>query len=974
MRVFNACLYFLFIAQFGFGAEYFQQTVNYKIDVTLHPEKKIYSGNEVMTYFNQSPDTLDFIWIHCYPNAYKDNSTPFARQRAKNLQYDFRFSSPEERGFLDFDKILIEGQEITGQFKENAIDEMRLDIPGKLLPGDSVIIRFEFSGKFPKVFSRMGYFGKDNFAVTQWYPKAVVYDKSGWHPDSYLDLGEFYGEFGQYDVTITVPENYAIDATGMLQNNPAEEEFIHERCKLADSLLNLTTEKARQLFIKDYQKQQKERLDYTRTKTLRFLAGNVHDFAWFAGNDYLILQRFHNDSVLTNVLVSPDNLWAWRDAPRYVEQTIRFYNERVGRFQYSKASVVDGLLIAGGGMEYPMITVISVPASSWLNLLEVTIMHEVGHNWFYGMLGSNERRDAFLDEGLNSLLEYKYMVHYHGDDNVTTLGKKMQNIWRVEDIGEWHLIQLMYGMNVVKGLDQPINTDAAVISRNNYSGVYYQKGAAMLLALEWLIGGQTFWQAIRDYFAEWNGRHPTHEDFFEIVNRTANQDLSWFYNEWYDKTSFNDFILRDIETTRSPDGYESRTFIENNGSMQNMPAPVRMITVAGDTLHGRWQADPHQPVVFKHQSPVKEIRINPDRIIFETNYLNNSTWPEIKINLLGQFPRFDRYDFNILPYYWFENFKDKHRVGLGFWSGNPFYRSYFAHGSVYYGTASGRIGYDLNLSNRTRKLSGNYSDLGATVKDMDGLRRFSASAGSHFHDPSDSRVFSSIECGFNYVKLHDEEYNDPAVFNKSTYSTATLGLHHTFRRQLYSIRLFMEYEQAFRIFNSQTAFSKMSAEIRFARRFSRSAALKVRLYAAGLAGSATPAQEYIYSGGDVDPKHKRFAFARRGAMAPLHAWFFNDGMGMPGYANRENPFRSGRAAAALAMDCSVFSLPAPYLSAGTNSMDRSQFGKYVFAEYGVKYESGPVKLICPLYITDPAPGESHFDWRFHFNIDFDLGL
>lgn len=164
--------------------------------------------------------------MHLYPNAYKNTETPFAIQQEKSAKRDFYFLKPEGRGFLKISNVRCNGEKVAYSFKGNAIGKVKINLPEPLIPGDSVVISMNFHGKFPKVFSRIGYFGKGYFAATQWYPKVVVYDKRGWHPDSYLNQGEFYGEFGKFDVCITVPKCFVIDATGILKDNPEEEAFM----------------------------------------------------------------------------------------------------------------------------------------------------------------------------------------------------------------------------------------------------------------------------------------------------------------------------------------------------------------------------------------------------------------------------------------------------------------------------------------------------------------------------------------------------------------------------------------------------------------------------------------------------------------------------------------------------------------------------------------------------------------------------
>ncbi|MEJ2544373.1 MAG: hypothetical protein P8Y99_09935, partial [Calditrichaceae bacterium] len=188
--------------RFLFADAYFQQEVEYKINVTLNPDTKTYAGTEYIHYKNNSPDVLDYIWIHLYPNAYKDESTPFAKQQNLRRSRSFHFSDKSERGYLNLESVKLNSKILSWDYKPEAIDEVKIILPQPLEPNQSVDLKLDFKGKFPKSFSRMSYFNQTHFAATQWYPKVVVYDKFGWHPDSYLDMGEFYGEFARFDVSI----------------------------------------------------------------------------------------------------------------------------------------------------------------------------------------------------------------------------------------------------------------------------------------------------------------------------------------------------------------------------------------------------------------------------------------------------------------------------------------------------------------------------------------------------------------------------------------------------------------------------------------------------------------------------------------------------------------------------------------------------------------------------------------------------
>jgi len=957
---------------------YFQQHVKYTIRVTLNAKEKTYSGDEILQYKNNSPDTLTYIWMHLYPNAYKNESTPFARQLKDFNNFNFHFSKDTDRGYLKLTSLQSAGRELNYSFKKDAIDEIKIGLPAPLPPGDSLTLRMSFTGRFPVVFSRMGHFGDNYFAVTQWYPKVVVYDRYGWHPDSYLNQGEFYGEYGDFDVHITVPERFVVDATGRLQDNPAEERFMQAIIDSTQQLLQIKDKGARQEFIRRWKENKKRTLNYEKTKTLRYVAHNVHNFAWFCGLDYMLLRKTHHNGVLTNVLVTPENACDWRQVPGYVVKTIDFYSTRVGPYQYPKASVVDGSMAAGGGMEYPMITIISTSGGDWSNLLEMTVMHEVGHNWFMGMLGSDERACTFLDEGLNSFLEYKYMLHYHGFNNLTNFKKLTRGRRLFEDIGEWQLIQLIYGRQVSRRSDQPMDLPAAEYSPFNYGAVNYQKGVALLLALEWYLTPDVFWKGMHEYFKRWNGKHPDVGDFFTVMSNVSGQNLEWFVNDWFKSTRFNDFTISKVKTQKIHGVYRTEVYVRNKGTMKDMPAPVYLVTTSGDTLQQRWNGQERQAVVFKHTQPAQLLEVNLQRLIFESNYLNNRPGlPRLRLQFLPQFPRYDVYSFTLLPYYWYEPFVDKHRPGVLFWSGNPINKQWLAVGLAYYGTESAAVGYGFGLTNRFHFPWANYSDVKAEILDRDGLKRKSLSFDNVFLKRDAWHHQFRLKLDFDWIDLYNDAYYDVHSFSKARYAALGLTLKHSFKSMLLRWNSRLLAEKGFPQSGTNPHYTKLELESTFKYLYSRSGYVRLRAFAGGIWGSGMPVQETFFAGGDADAKHKQFVFQRRGKLAPLRYVSRENGLAMFGYRDAGNPFYNGRFGASLAADVqAVDFLPVWYGAAAVLADNTADLNReHLFAESGLKINLAGLKLLLPLYISDPPPGENHLAWRFlvAFNIKIKIG-
>lgn len=965
-------LTFLTISTAGEKA-YFQQHVDYKIDVTLDVKTQTYKGTEQLIYTNNSPDALPFIWVHLYPNAYKNESTPFAKQAAAQGRSRFHFSKKKDRGYINLNGVKANGAELKWHYKSDAIDEAKITLPKPLLPGESITIFFTFDAKFPIVFSRMGHTKGRYYAATQWFPKPVVYDRFGWHPDSYLDMGEFYGEFGDFDVSITLPQNYVIDATGMLQDNPREQAFMDSVVADTRKLISIKDEDKREDFWHKWQNQHRAKTDLTKLKTVRFKAQNVHDFAWFCGEDYMVHRKIQKGGVLTNVLALPKNAWDWRHVTDYVAKTLDFYGMRVGKFQYPKASVVDGSLAAGGGMEYPMITVISSGYISFARLLEMVVMHEVGHNWFYGMLGSNERASTFMDEGNNDFTEWKYMEHYYGRNNLTMFDSLLGKWNTLSDLGEWDINYLGYGLLARQNRDVPLNLSADQYTRSTYSGINYSKSGFMLRALEWKLTEPVFIHAMHVYFDRWNGKHPTVDDFWQAMEDVSGMDLKTFRHEWMETTHSNDFVIDDKKTTASNNGYITKVWPANKGDMAPLDVPVNLITTSGDTLEQRWNGNPESPVVFHHQKPKAHIEINLKRNIFETSYLNNASFPKVDIRFLDPVPSFTEYKGMYYPLISYEYFKDKTRLGLGLWLGNPITMQNFITANAYYGTGSGVIGYHFGYTNRFPGFIGNFSDFSFQANDKDGLRLLGTGLKINFMNPANPNYSYGFDLDATHVDLYDMVYNEPGIFQKVRYTTLRASFHNQGHNMLSSFASRLSLEKAFKLNGEKTDYTKFEVTAIYSRKFSRRVYAKADIYLGSVSGSSIPTQELIFAGGGVDAKHLYLAPAYRGDLAPLRSFTFLNGMNMLGYGNANRSFLRNKSGFSSGLEFNLPYIPAIYGRVGLMGTSLDNLTKQsLFSEAGFKIGSGNFIMVLPLYISNPQTGEKSFDFRFFFNLNTNI--
>jgi len=474
-------------------SQYWQQKVDYTIDVTLNDKEKTLDAFEKIVYTNNSPDTLYFIWFHLWPNAYKNDKTAFSDQQLESGNTNFYFSGKEQKGYINRLDFKVDGSTAKTEDHPQYIDVIKLILSKPLPPQQQVTITIPFHEKLPFNFSRGGYDG-ESFQITQWYPKPAVYDKNGWHPMPYLDQGEFYSEFGSFDVSITLPKNYVVAATGILQNED-EKQWLLERSGFEWHPKKQKT-KSKSGIIKTVT--QKFPPSSNETKTVRYKQDSVHDFAWFADKRFIVNTdtcRLPSGKVI-NVysFYTASEKEMWMNSLQYSKDGLRFYSNEIGEYPYNVASVVQGPQSFGGGMEYPTITVIS-PMSSAKELDNI-IAHELGHNWFYGILASNERDHPWMDEGINSFYEYKYMQSKHGRTKA---------------------FELLFQSAAVRKLDQPVATSSEEFNELNYGLVAYHKTAEWMRLLEDQLGENTFRDQMHRYFEQWKFKHPRPEDFKAII-------------------------------------------------------------------------------------------------------------------------------------------------------------------------------------------------------------------------------------------------------------------------------------------------------------------------------------------------------------------------------------------------------------------------------------------------------------------------
>jgi len=545
---------------------YFQQQVNNVINVTLDDSLHTLTGEIEMEYINNSPDVLNEIYLHLWGNAYKDRSTAFAEQRLRDGSTKFHYAKDEQRGNFSDLEIFVEGTAVPFAEWQGNRDIVKFALPFGLEPKKSTTIRIPFTLKIPISFSRLGHVG-ESYQLTQWFPKPAVYDRDGWHPMPYLHMGEFYSEFGNYEVNITLPDNYIVASTGTLQNDE-EVQFINDKIEETKQLAADTT----------------VNLDYPpssdRMKTITFKAENVHDFGWFADKRFYVEKgevTLNNGKIVdTWVFYTDTEKKLWQDALSYVDRSVKFYSDKVGNYPYPQATAVQSALSAGGGMEYPMITVIGTSGNA--QALDAVITHEVGHNWFYGILGFNERDHTWLDEGINSYYDHRYTQEFY--DSPMTMGLPKRFLKGMET----SVMQTALIAQIKRGQDQRASLHANDFETTNYFFSCYEKPAVAFEFLEQYLGEEKFDRIMQKLYTEWEFKHPGPGDVIQHFNEEAGENLDWFFRGFIYSDDEMNYKLTSVK--KEDEGYALK--IKNKGQLTT-PFPVTGYK-DGKASHTEWYA------------------------------------------------------------------------------------------------------------------------------------------------------------------------------------------------------------------------------------------------------------------------------------------------------------------------------------------------------------------------------------------------
>lgn len=513
---------------FAQSTSYWQQEVDYKMDIDMDVKKHQYRGKQELKYTNNSPDTLNHVFYHLYFNAFQPGSEMDVRSRTirdPDGRVTDRISklTQDEIGYIKPD-VFTQNEKLLDYTIRGTVMKVALNEP--ILPGESTDFYMEWDAQVPLQIRRSG---RDNaegvaYTMTQWFPKIAEYDFEGWHADPYIGR-EFYSVWGNYDVTITIDAEYTIGGTGYLQN-PAE--VGHGYTVPGQKWMKPVKGKY----------------------TWHFLAPDVHDFAWAADKDFIhdaypgpngvTLHFFYKDN--------PEILENWKELQPKTAALMEFFNEHVGPYPYEQYSVIQG---GDGGMEYAMCTMITGERN--LNSLVGVTAHELAHSWFQFVLASNESKHPWMDEGFTVFIADEAM-------NVV-MDQKKDN----PHSGSYS----NYFFQANSGEEQPMSTHADRYDNNRAYGVNaYSKGSVFLNQLGYIIGHDNFTKTLKRFYNDFKFKHPTPTDFIRTAEKVSGFELDWYLTDFAQTTNTIDYGVKEV---KAGDNHKTEITLERIGLM---PMPL----------------------------------------------------------------------------------------------------------------------------------------------------------------------------------------------------------------------------------------------------------------------------------------------------------------------------------------------------------------------------------------------------------------
>jgi len=581
-------LMFLFLFFFSHPSLAYQDQIkvpeiaSYRIDVTLDAEEKTLVGEESLAFFNSTRHSVDTLFFHLYPNAFRTDSTALMRESL----FASRIKGREEyRGGIDIESIVTSGGlNLTGR---QIVDEtiMKLPLPEPLLPGRMIELAIGFDVKLPRTLMRMGYSG-DDFMIAQWFPKLAVLQEGGqWNAHQYHFNSEFFADFGNYRVSITLPMKYVVGATGYLKE---------------------------------------EKVNSDSTKTLIFQAAGVHDFAWAASPDYLI-ERRTVDGIDAAFFYRPEHQVSVERILDQAEFALKFYSSLFGEYRYGYFTIVDAKIGRGGGaMEYPTLITLqpSTKLPETMHTDALIVFHETAHQWWYGMVASNEFEEAWLDEGFAEYSQKRALEQRFG------LSGNVIDLWQLK-INDMDLTRLGYLLG--PQTDPVVTKSWEFEDYLGYHSTVYFKASLILETLRNYLGPERMDRLLREYFRRFEFKHPSTRDFLAVVDELEGEEVTDWLEPLFYKTGICDYEVKSTgsvpvgESGEEHDTYKTTVELRRLGEVV-LPVEVEIELDDGERIQKNWDGKERwHRIEMRTDSKIKSAVLDPEnKMAIEIDVNNNS--------------------------------------------------------------------------------------------------------------------------------------------------------------------------------------------------------------------------------------------------------------------------------------------------------------------------------------------------------------
>jgi Peptidase family M1 domain len=581
------------------GPRYWQQQADYRISATLDTAHNELHGTETIHYANRSPNALPYLWLYVEQNICAPNSITSTLNQPPLVFGDvsFDFSCGKFSGRPTLESAKVNGVDAK---RTNYGTTMRIDLPKPLAAGGSLNLEFAWHFTVPE--QGVGRMGRDGalYEIAQWYPRMAVYDDvRGWNHEPYIGAGEFYLEYGNFDVSLTVPASYIVAATGELMNPNVVLTATEQKLLL----LARTGDSVRSIIPRDIAGNPRRTRPGNHPFTWHFTAKNVRDFAWAAAPNW-IWEASSVDGILIETLYRP-SADKWPEAHKMARAAIKYFSEQWYRYPWSHATTVEGPV---QGMEYPMLTF--VPNNSTRETQQWDLAHEFGHEWFPMIVGSNERLYPWMDEGFNTFIDlHNTALYFAGTPYGDTI-----------EVNPLHLA----AEHTKPGEEQPLITNPTEVRDLMWVG--YEKPALMMQTLRFeVLGRERFDAAFRDYIRTWAFKHPTPADFFRLMRDASGMELDWFWRDWIFSTARLDQAVDAVTIDTSG---HANVLLTNRGTMV-MPTELKITFDDGTSETVKlpvemWNLGQHFTYRLPSTKAVRRVEVDPRDALPDYDRTNNN--------------------------------------------------------------------------------------------------------------------------------------------------------------------------------------------------------------------------------------------------------------------------------------------------------------------------------------------------------------